>query len=136
MDSEYTVICPVCKKQAPWVENKEVYGRNYGKSYMCYYCKDCDTYVGCHQNTRRPLGSMATKELRDLRKQVHAKIDPYWISGKYRRGMLYKAISRQLGYQYHTGESDKDTCRNILAMDIDLVIKYHTQTPPEGSHAS
>lgn len=112
------VICPNCNKPAPWVENKEMYGRNYGKSYMCYYCKPCDTYVGCHNNTRQPLGTMAGKDLRDMRRKVHAKIDPLWRSGEHSRGHVYSAISKSLGYTYHTGESNMDTCKRILEMEI------------------
>ena len=50
------MICPYCNKEAKWCENKVIYGKNYGKSYMCYYCKDCDAYVGCHNNTKFPNG--------------------------------------------------------------------------------
>ena len=57
------MICPYCQKEAPWISNEEVYGKRYGKSYMCYYCKDCDAYVGCHDNTKRALGTMANQEL-------------------------------------------------------------------------
>lgn len=114
------VLCPVDGKPAPWVENKEKYGRNFGKSYMCYYCKEHDTYVGCHNNTREPLGTMAGKELREARMAVHAKIDPLWRSGGHRRSDVYRYISEKLGYQYHTGESDIETCNKILEMEIEL----------------
>ena len=112
------VFCPICNKPAPWVENKEMYGKNYGKSYMCYYCKGCDTYVGCHNNTRQPLGTMATRELRDWRKKVHAKIDPMWQGGAYTRGQVYSMLSKIIGKQYHTGESDIETCKTILESEI------------------
>lgn len=118
MAKDFTTICPVCNQPAPWVENKEMYGRNYGKSYMCYYCKGCDTYVGCHNNTRKPLGTMATCELREYRKKVHAKIDPLWNGDKHLRRNLYAYLSKVLGYQYHTGESDIETCKKILTMGI------------------
>jgi len=110
--------CPSCQQEAKWVDNAEVYGRRYGKSYMCYYCKECDYYVGCHNNTKEPLGIMVGKELRQLRRAVHAKIDPLWQSGKMRRGQVYARISKQLGYTYHTGEADEETCRKVLAMSI------------------
>lgn len=112
------VICPNCNKPAPWVENKEKYGRNYGKSYMCYYCKDCQYYVGCHNNTRQPLGTMISDEHCKYRKAVHNKIDPLWQSGKIKRGLLYARISKLLGYTYHTGEADIETCKKVLAMDL------------------
>lgn len=113
---KYTVVCPECEKEAPWVENKEKYGRNYGDSYMCYYCKECKTYVGCHNNTRQPLGTMATVELQEWRKKVHAYIDPMWRSGKVSRSKLYYRISKILGCSYHTGEADIDMCKKVLAI--------------------
>jgi hypothetical protein len=32
--------CPYCNKPAKFAPNEEFYGKRYGKSYMCYYCKD------------------------------------------------------------------------------------------------
>jgi len=116
----YDVRCPVDNEPAPWVENKAKYGRNYGKSYMCYYCAEHDTYVGCHNNTRAPLGTMADEELRKLRMAVHAKIDPLWRSGQHRRGDVYRHLSKLLGYQFHTGESTKESCREVLALELSL----------------
>ena len=58
-------------------------------------------YVGCHNNTRKPLGTMADKELREARMAVHAKIDPLWRSGRHRRSDVYRRIK-------------------ILEMDIEL----------------
>jgi hypothetical protein len=113
---EIKINCPYCEKEAPWCENKEKYGKNYGKSYMCYYCKDCDSYVGCHENTRKPLGTMANKELRQWRMSVHEYIDPLWKEGNIKRGSLYRILSEHLGYEYHTGESDIETCKKILAI--------------------
>jgi len=112
------MICPYCKKEARWCENKEIYGKNYGKSYMCYYCKPCDAYVGCHQNTRNALGIMANKELREWRRKVHAKIDPLWRSKEIGRKTLYSIISKELGKQYHTGEADIETCKKVLELKL------------------
>lgn len=106
--------CPYCKKTAEWCENKKIYGKNYGKSYMCYYCKNCDAYVGCHQNTRKPLGTMANKELRKWRIKTHSIIDPLWKSGKLKRHEVYKKLKKILGKEVHVGESDIDTCKKII----------------------
>lgn len=107
------MICPECKKEAPWVENKEKYGKNYGKSYMCYYCKDCDTYVGCHNNTREALGTMADKETMEARKTAHAAFDPLWKSGDMTRKEAYQLLSKKMGKITHIGQSDKQTCEDI-----------------------
>jgi len=106
--------CPYCGNEAKWCSNEEVYGRRYGKSYMCYYCRPCDAMVGCHNNTREPLGKMANKPLRQARRAAHAVIDPLWKSGKYKRSTVYKRLSEAFGYQVHVGESDEKTCLEII----------------------
>ncbi len=111
---ESKVFCPYCGGEAEWVENKEIYGKNYGKSYMAYLCRQDNAFVGCHNNSKHPLGTMANKELRTWRMKVHAAIDPFWKSGKVSRGYVYSQISRELGFQYHTGESDIETCKKVL----------------------
>jgi len=108
------VNCSFCSKKAVWVENKAVYGRNYGKSFMCWLCKDCDAYVGCHNNTRRPLGTMADDQTRKWRQAVHRRIDPLWKSGDMSRKEVYKKISDGIGFQFHTGEADVETCKKVL----------------------
>lgn len=110
--------CPYCFEEVPWVENSAIYGRRYGKSYMCYYCKPCDAYVGCHNNTKKPLGTMANKELREWRVKAHAHIDPVWKEGKRSRGDVYFILSSILGKQIHIGESDIETCKRILEVQL------------------
>lgn len=112
--------CPYCEKEAIWVENKEIYGRNYGKSYMCYLCKDCDAYVGCHNNTKTPLGTLANKELREERRRTHEVLDPLWMSKRDRRKArteVYKKIGSIIGEDVHVGGSNIERCleiRNII----------------------
>jgi len=110
------MICPYCGKKAKWCENKEVYGRNYGKSFMCYYCKDCDAYVGCHNNTERPLGTMANKELREWRIKAHKAIDGLWKSGIYKRKEVYQDLNKAIGNgtTVHIGASNIEICKRII----------------------
>ena len=108
------VICPKCNKPAPWVENKEKYGRNFGKSFMCYFCKPCGTYVGCHENTRRPLGTMADTETMDWRIKAHIVVDDLWKDGKMNRKEVYKLLKEKFGREIHIGESDIETCKEII----------------------
>ena len=114
-EKEIEIFCPYCSKKAIWCENKAIYGRNYGKSYMCYYCKGCDAYVGCHQNTKRPLGTMANRELRFWRMRTHASLDPLWKNGSKRRAEVYIMLNKHFGKEIHIGESDIQTCKNIIS---------------------
>ena len=112
------MICPYCNKEAPWVPNEVRYGKRYGKSYMCYYCKNCDAYVGCHNNTRTPLGTMANRELVVWRQRAHAAIDPFWKPDSPTKSMgrsqMYNRLKQMLGREIHVGESDIEQCKSII----------------------
>lgn len=110
------MICPFCNKPAKWVENKAIYGRNYGKSYMVWWCRPCDAYVGCHNNSQRPLGTMANFKTRKFRKMAHAVFDPIWKNKgrKNSRDLTYSRISKVFGYQVHIGESNVEQCEKII----------------------
>lgn len=108
------MICPFCKQPARWVQNQEIYGRNYGKSYMIWLCKPCDAYVGCHNNTDVPMGSMANKEMREWRKLAHSVFDPLWKKGNMTRRKAYRTLAKVFGHEVHIGESDVETCKQII----------------------
>ncbi len=115
------VICPYCKKEAKWCENKEVYGQNYGESYMCYHCKKCGAYVGCHENSRRALGSLANKELRDWRKKAHLIVDQHWQFGKHTRKEVYAILKEAFGKDVHIAETRTWTeCAEIIKRTIEI----------------
>ena len=105
--------CPYCEKEAEWVENKEIYGRNFGKSYMSYLCRECDAYVGCHNNTEEPLGTMADRELRELRKKAHKLFDPTWKGTDVTRGKAYQNLKELTGVE-HIAWANKDECQIVI----------------------
>lgn len=107
--------CPYCKNEAKWVENKAVYGKNYGKSYMMWLCEGCDAYVGCHQNTKKPLGTMANGELREWRKKAHKAFDPFWKKWGLKRQGAYQMLKTKFGKEMHIGETDIEQCKKIIA---------------------
>jgi hypothetical protein len=110
------VICPYCNQPAEWTSNAAVYGREHGKSWMMWLCR-CQpgfVYVGCHQNSRTPLGTMANKELRAWRIKAHAAIDPIWKDGRMQRQEVYDWLSERRGFRVHVGESDIAACRQII----------------------
>lgn len=107
--------CPYCDRPAKWVDNAEIYGRRYGKSYMMWWCKPCDALVGCHNNTEKPLGTLANKELRNWRRQAHAVFDPSWkLNPAVSRRRAYVLLAEHFGKPIHIGESDIQTCKEII----------------------
>jgi hypothetical protein len=70
-------------------------------------CDTCGNFVGCHHKTKnrtRPLGCIPTREIIEARKHIHALLDPLWQSGTMNRRQAYKAISDEIGKEYHTAE--------------------------------
>ena len=69
-------------------------------------CDACRNYVGCHYKTStptKPLGVIPTPEVRRIRGKLHKLIDPVWKEWGHSRSKVYKAISKELGYSYHSG---------------------------------
>lgn len=70
-------------------------------------CDQCGNHVGCHHKTAnrtRPLGCIPTPELKAARQHIHALIDPIWQSGKMGRKELYRKLSDEIGWKYHTAK--------------------------------
>ena len=106
--------CSYCKKDAPWGDNSRIYWRNIWKSYKCYYCKDCDAYVGCHNNSRKSLWTIANAELRWWRKNTHKVLDPIRQSWNISRSELYKFLEKSFKKEIHVGESDIEMCKRLI----------------------
>ena len=70
-----------------------------------WQCPHCKNFVGSHKKTLRPLGVIATQEIKTRRHKIHEIIDPLWQQGYIKRKKLYKIISDELGYEYHTAET-------------------------------
>jgi uncharacterized protein DUF3268 len=92
-------------------------------------CDTCKNYVGCHWKTdtpTRPLGCIATPEILDARKKIHALLDPIWKNNRISRGQAYAYISKQLGYSYHAGEiRTMDEAREVWR----VIVKLHKSLP-------
>jgi hypothetical protein len=105
--------CNICRQKAMWTENKAIYGRNYGKSFMIWLCPNRH-YVGCHENSQRPKGTFADQETRKARMEAHGVVDPLWKSGAYKRSTVYEQLSHAFGRQIHIGEATKEDCADII----------------------
>lgn len=106
--------CTICGEEAQWVENSVIYGRNYGKSYMIWFCTKCGAYVGCHNNTKKPKGTFADKELRRWRMKAHNVIDPLWKNGHMERKTVYRKLRHIFGREFHIGESTVEDCKKLI----------------------
>lgn len=87
--------CPYCESDVLFTSNQVIYGKEFGNG-KCYKCTQCDAYVGVHNGTNIPLGRLANKELRELKKQAHALFDPVWKSKQKTRSEAYADLAKAL----------------------------------------
>lgn len=88
-----------CSVNIELTTNDKIYGRIYGNWPYVFYCNDCKAAVGCHPNTHVPLGRMADRATRQLRKKAHSEFDKLWRSGLMQRTKAYAWLSLQLGVE-------------------------------------
>ncbi len=97
-----------CDVKARLTDGMEVYPHRKDLAHLPFWiCDTCRNHVGCHHKTNKPttpLGIIATPEIKNARKHIHALMDPLWKSGKIKRGKLYAMLSIRIGKTYHTGE--------------------------------
>ncbi|KAF6578311.1 hypothetical protein G9G54_13625 [Paenibacillus sp. EKM212P] len=116
--------CNYCGSQVICVSTKEFYGRDYGGN--IWKCTSCDAYVGTHKGSKVPLGTLANKELRQLRNQAHALFDPYWRKGRMSRHGAYRKLSEFMNLpkaETHIGMFDVDKCRKLINGFADFIEK-------------
>ena len=110
------VPCPYCGDEAKLKDSSIVYGKSYGKIWIC---EPCNAYVGVHKNspTFKPLGTLADAPTREWRKKAHAAFDPLWKGGKMTRDEAYQWLSDCLWKTRdcaHIGKSTAGECRHIV----------------------
>lgn len=83
----------------------------------CYVCLDCDARVWCHEHNGSPLGRLANRHCRLLRKICHRLFDDLWKSGRMERNEAYAWLGQELGLtrrQCHFGLFDETMCRRAI----------------------
>lgn len=125
----YCLKCPYCGGKARLRDYSFIYHNNKykGKVFVCENFPKCDSYVGCHPNTTRPLGRLANKKLRHLKAKAHEWFDPLWKNRCFdhdksmskNRSLAYKWLASELHLtdnQCHIGKFDAGTCQKIIKL--------------------
>jgi hypothetical protein len=90
-----------------------------------YRCAPCRAWVGCHPNSKVPLGRLADAELRKAKEAAHAHFDPLWkavarrdgISNNKARGRAYAWLADQMSLapdDCHIGMFDVGQCNRVI----------------------
>jgi zinc-finger-containing domain len=106
------IYCCGCGKyvDARLINGKEAYPHRRDLYSLPFWkCDTCKNIVGCHHRTKdrtRPVGVIATPELRKVRRIIHETLDPLWKNKHFTRKHIYNYLARKLDIsEYHTGET-------------------------------
>ena len=114
------------------VQGYDIYGK-YDKSYSYkyfYFCKNCDAYVGCHPNSKKPLGSLADRNLRNIRHEAHDFFDKLWQDKYFTRSQAYKWLAKKLNIstkKCHIGMFDENLCKKTIDFSRQYLSRYNNK---------
>jgi len=132
----YNPTCHYCGEPCTWSSSSShIYsGRDFGP---VWECRACSAYCGCHKQGkpphRRPLGTPANRQDRELRKQAHALFDPLWPRVA-QRDDISKGHARSRAYIWLAGELgiEPRDCHIGMMHGADLEKVIACCTPPFG----
>ena len=87
--------------------------------YICSRYPVCDSYVGVHKKSRKPLGTLADKPLRVKRIQAHKSFNRLWESGVMKKWQAYKWMAAKFGLngeQAHIGKFSHYMCDELITL--------------------
>jgi len=120
------LTCQYCGKETEKVQGDEIYkNRDDLKDKSFFICRDCDAYVGCHQNGE-PLGTVANEHLRKQRSLTHQIFDEIWKSRYMTRSDAYKFLRENLKIkkdECHIAMFDEELCIKVREVSIDFFKK-------------
>ena len=122
-------ICPYCQCPSKLVKGEEIYPHLVGSvsepkflKYLFYQCSNVtDHYVGTYRNSKKSLGRIANKELRELKKITHSKFDPLWTDKFYfkTRNDAYVWLSDKMNLPVeftHIGMFNPEQCERVIKL--------------------
>lgn len=85
--------------------------------YICSNYPECDAYVRVHPGTNIPVGTMANRRLRELRKQAHREFDKLYKSGTMTKQEAYYWLAYMISAplsQAHIGYLGEYYCEVVI----------------------
>lgn len=110
-----------CGGSVEIVHHSTTYGREFSEWPWLYRCSTCDARVGMHPFTAIPLGTLASEELRQIRKACKQPFEMLWQSGRMTRTDAYTRLAAHLGVEVeacHFGWFDSEQCKAAKAWAV------------------
>lgn len=89
--------CHYCGGKVILTSNAYVYGKEYGKWPYVYACLLCEAYVGVHNKTHIPLGTLANQAVRNARSKNKEKFIELINVSRINTNQGYSWLAKELG---------------------------------------
>jgi hypothetical protein len=114
--------CPYCADSVVKIMTGKVVKPHLPQYSKCNYwvCQSCAARVGCHKDTRKPLGNLADFNLRIARIKAHDIFDTQWKKTGLTRDSAYRMLCRKLKLtrdECHIANFNLETCQEMLKPD-------------------
>lgn len=121
--------CPYCGSPVTLRSADGIYRDNSRGAmlYVCSHYPECDAYVRVHSGTKVPMGSLANRELRALRRAAHHYFDQLYRSGMMSREDAYQWLAQWISAplsEAHIGHLGEYYCRKVIEESQKLLQKY------------
>ena len=95
---QYNLRCPYCSSSVIYRSADGIYKENKDDTmlYVCSKYPECDSYVRVHKGTRIPMGELANRELRCLRREAHHYFNQLYLTGMMTRDEAYRWLADQI----------------------------------------
>ena len=123
--------CPYCGCHTIYRSADGIYREN-TRNEMLYVCKNyprCDSYVRVQTGTRIPLGTVANRELRELRIEAHRQFDKLHKRGYMSKHDAYQWLGGVLGVtarEAHIGQLSMLSC-NLVIREAKKQVEWYQQ---------
>jgi hypothetical protein len=111
--------CPYCGREPVLHrDSTPIYKQDHGPVWACPGWPQCDSIIGCHPGTTRPLGTMANTMLRKARKRAHKFFDKLFDPGPLTRQQAYIELATYMDLDIddcHMGQFDLGQCELAAA---------------------
>ena len=112
--------CPYCGAPVIYRSAEGIYKENHldAMLYVCSKYPKCDAYVRVHARTKIPVGSLANKELRNLRRIAHQYFDQLYLTRLMTKEAAYEWLSDLLctpPSEAHIGYLGEYYCKEVIA---------------------
>jgi len=114
-------VCPYCGEESKQVTGITLYPHlEQFAEKIFYHCKPCDSRVGCHPGTDKPLGTLANNDLRLRRNYAHKHFDRLWKEGYMKsriHSYLWLAIAMDIPPKFcHIGHFNEEQCLEVARL--------------------